>query len=204
MADERDIEKNVDNMIQFVRDLMKDKVSNNNKFAILKLFFPKDEMFVPDETLIKLYKTKATEHNFEIINNPYADSGFDLFVPYAVEFNNTLEAKFVDLKIKAEMLYYDINLNTITPSPFQIYPRSSISKTPLMLANHTGIIDAGYRGNLIAAFRNLYADSYHVEKYTRLVQICHPTLCPIFVIFIRNDSELSTTARGNGGFGSTG
>jgi dUTP pyrophosphatase len=87
---------------------------------------------------------------------------------------------------------------------YYMYPRSSLSKTQLRLANSTGIIDAGYRGNLIAAFRNLYADSYTVEKYTRLVQICHPTLCPIFVIFIKNDSDLSNTARGNGGFGSTG
>ena len=32
-------------------------------------------------------------------------------------------------------------------------PRSSIAKTPLMLANSVGIIDAGYRGNLIAAVK---------------------------------------------------
>ena len=33
---------------------------------------------------------------------------------------------------------------------YYLYPRSSISKTPLRLANSVGIIDAGYRGNIMA------------------------------------------------------
>ena len=77
-----------------------------------------------------------------------------------------------------------------------------------MLANHTGIIDAGYRGSLIGAFRWLRGEStsqeaYVVEKNTRLVQICHPTLCPIYVVMV-DENELSSTERGAGGFGSTG
>jgi dUTPase len=77
-----------------------------------------------------------------------------------------------------------------------------------MLANHTGIIDSGYRGNLIGAFRALYFhkddnNSYIVEKHTRLLQICHPSLCPIYVVMV-NEDELTNTERGEGGFGSTG
>ena len=60
---------------------------------------------------------------------------------------------------------------------YQLYPRSSLSKYPIMLANHVGIIDAGYRGNLIAAFRS-FQDDFKIEKGIRLVQICHPTLLP--------------------------
>jgi dUTP pyrophosphatase len=88
---------------------------------------------------------------------------------------------------------------------YYVYPRSSISKTPLMLANHVGIIDSGYRGNLIAAIRKLPSDSpeYVVEKHTRLFQICHPTLCPVFVVLVP-ESELNSSERGAGGFGSTG
>jgi hypothetical protein len=44
---------------------------------------------------------------------------------------------------------------------------------------------------------------YVVEQYTRLLQICHPTLCPIFVIFV-DESQLTSSERGNGAFGSTG
>ncbi len=76
-----------------------------------------------------------------------------------------------------------------------------------MLANHVGIIDSGYRGNMMAALRKLPMDSntepYKVEKHTRLFQICHPTLCPIFVVLV-SESELNSSERGTGGFGSTG
>ena len=112
------------------------------------------------------------------------------------------------MQVKAEMVYCKIKNNEISYSPFQLFPRSSISKTPLMLANHTGIIDSGYRGNLIGAFRALYFhkndnDSYIVEKHTRLLQVCHPSLCPIYVVMV-NEDELTNTERGEGGFGSTG
>jgi hypothetical protein len=76
-----------------------------------------------------------------------------------------------------------------------------------MMSNHTGIVDAGYRGNLIGAFRWLAggdAPEYTVAKHTRLLQICHPALCPIVVIMIKDETELSTTERNEGGFGSTG
>jgi len=35
------------------------------------------------------------------------------------------------------------------------------------------------------------------------VQICHPTLCPIYVITM-DENELASTTRGDKGFGSTG
>ena len=91
-----------------------------------------------------------------------------------------------------------------------VFPRSSMSKTPLMLANHIGIIDAGYRGSLMGAFRCLKIPeghtclhAYNVEKHTRLLQICHPSLCPVYVELM-DESRLSVTSRGSGGFGSTG
>ena len=81
-------------------------------------------------------------------------------------------------------------------------------KTPLMLANHTGIIDSGYRGFVKGAFRHLNSVSneqpYHVDKHTRLLQICHPSLCPVLVTIVENESDLSDSSRGEGGFGSTG
>jgi len=96
--------------------------------------------------------------------------------------------------------------NGVKNCGYYMHPRSSISKTPLMLANHTGIVDSGYRGSLIGAFRWLKMPnqtSYILEKHTRLLQICHPSLCRIIVCLV-NDEDLSTTARGDGGFGSTG
>jgi dUTPase len=44
---------------------------------------------------------------------------------------------------------------------------------------------------------------YVVEKHTRLFQICHPSLCPVFVVMVP-EKELNSSERGEGGFGSTG
>ena len=94
------------------------------------------------------------------------------------------------------------------PSAYYLYPRSSISKTPLRLANSVGIIDSGYRGNLGGFFdiQSGYQVGRHdiYEQYQRLVQICSNTLEPFKVILVDDIDKLGTTERGEGGFGSTG
>ena len=92
-----------------------------------------------------------------------------------------------------------VNVDTLTPSAFYLYPRSSISSTPLRLANSVGIIDSGYRGEIKASFD--VHENYMVKKFQRVVQLCTPTLEPMFVLVV---NSLSETARGSGGFGSTG
>ena len=74
------------------------------------------------------------------------------------------------------------------------------------MANSVGIIDSGYRGNIMAKVRNIPFNSsddlnYKIEEGTRLFQICAPDLSPFKVRLV---NELSTTSRGEGGFGSTG
>jgi dUTP pyrophosphatase len=151
-----------------------------------------------DPSIREIYQKHVDSHNANIQSTPYPNSGFDLFVPNDIQFAQSYEkCLFVDLLCKAEMKYNSL------PSAYYIYPRSSMSKTPLMLANHTGIIDSGYRGNLIAAFRCL-SNNYTLEKNTRIVQICHPSLCPIKVTLLDDETQLSSTSRGAGGFGSTG
>jgi hypothetical protein len=60
------------------------------------------------------------------------------------------------------------------PCGFYLYPRSSISKTRMRLANSLGIIDAGYRGDLIAA-----VDTIGVFGSTDIWHIWKETLSPI-------------------------
>lgn len=165
-------------------------------FAILKLAPLTSELHA-------IYESKVAIHNQNVTQNMFADSGFDIFVPENVEFNVLVKTHFIDHKIKAEMIYCDVDTDTLIPCAYAIHPRSSISKTPLMLANHTGIIDAGYRGSVIGAFRCLESTPYLVESNTRLLQICHPTLCPIYVVLC-NENDLSSSERGGNGFGSTG
>jgi dUTP pyrophosphatase len=175
--------------------------NKNSNFAFLKLAINDD-----NKELLELYTEHVYTHNNNIKNNPFANSGFDLFIPNEVVFDKEIQSKFINLDVKAEMLYY--SNNTFTNCAYYVYPRSSMSKTPLMLANHTGIIDSGYRGNLIGAVRWLTSinepdTKFVLEKNTRLLQICHPSLCKIFVYLVP-ENELSTTDRGSGGFGSTG
>ena len=85
-----------------------------------------------------------------------------------------------------------------------MYPRSSISKTPLRLANSTGIVDSGYRGPLIGMFDCL-RPQYNVERFDRIIQICAPGLMPVYVELVDRLEDLGTeTIRGERGIGSTG
>jgi dUTP pyrophosphatase len=152
--------------------------------------------------LINSYKNQAEKHNNEVLNGSHPNSGFDLFFTESAKFDN-VKTTMVDFRVKCEMKYYNTLENISKPSAFYLYARSSLSKTPLMLSNHVGIIDSGYRGFLLGAFRNLSPESYVVEKYQRLLQICSPDLKP-FLVTLVDESFLSSTERGTGGFGSTG
>ena len=184
-------ESNLNNIVQ--------KYANN--FAVLNI-----SVDASNTNLLNLYREHVDKHNLQILTDEYPNSGFDLFVPDETIFDVQYKSLFVNMGIKTAMLNYDSILKKMVPTGFNVHPRSSISKTPLMLANHTGIIDMGYRGSIIAALRLLPLQDctkYTVEKHTRLVQICHPSLYPIYVNIV-DEKELSSTSRGESGFGSTG
>ncbi len=166
------------------------------------------------EELVKLYEEHAIKHNEHLVYDDFPNSGFDIFIPENVIFSGVNVSKLVNLQIKTEMIELNQTqvqnaTENIQPNPqaFYVYPRSSMSKMPLMLSNHVGIIDSGYRGWLQGAFRHLptnATDTLTIEKHTRLLQICHPSLAPFNVTIVKDINALSTTKRGEGGFGSTG
>jgi len=84
---------------------------------------------------------------------------------------------------------------------YYLMPRSSISKTPLRMANSIGLIDGGYRGELMAMCDNIKDFTYTAEKGQRLFQVVACDSSPISYELV---DELSETSRGSGGFGSTG
>lgn len=142
---------------------------------------------------ILLVDNSLTQYYHERINHG-SDSGYDLYCPETV----VIPANSVgtlDFKVRCSPKF----LNGI--SGYYLYPRSSISKTPLIMANSVGIIDHGYRGNIMAKVFNTSNQSYEVKAGERLFQLCMPTLVPFNVRFVE---ELDTTERGEGGFGSTG
>ena len=89
------------------------------------------------------------------------------------------------------------------PCPYYMYSRSSTPiKYGLILGNSVGIIDCGYRGNLMASFYNTKKEPVTISQGTRLVQICMPNLSYDFTRKLVD--KLDSTERGEGGFGSTG
>jgi len=139
-----------------------------------------------DQNLHQMYTKSIENHNNAVLNNTYPNAGFDMFFPEECVFDSS-NSKFVSMGIKCGMSIFDTSINQWKPTGYYSYPRSSISKTPLMLANSVGIIDSGYRGPIIGAFRNISYDKepYVVEQNARLLQICAPDLRPIiFSVFL--------------------
>jgi len=152
-------------------------------------------------TLADSYRIAVQKHNLQVHNDPFPNSGFDLFTPQTqmIQYNESFQGSLVDLQVKCEMKDEDG-----VCIAYKLYPRSSLSNTSLMLSNSVGIIDCGYRGFLKASFRNLSRQDFSMDEKSRYVQICHPSLKPFKVRILEHESELSSTARGIGGFGSTG
>ena len=85
-----------------------------------------------------------------------------------------------------------------------VVPRSSISKTNWFLANSIGVIDADYRGEWMMILRttgSVMYDALPFEIGERCAQIYFEKVNDVE---IEEVEELSDTARGTGGFGSTG
>ena len=83
-----------------------------------------------------------------------------------------------------------------------IYARSSLgAKRGLAPANKVGVIDSDYRGEVMVALHNHGAESQTICHGERIAQLLvAPVLAPAF----EEAEELDDTARGAGGFGSTG
>ena len=148
----------------------------------------------PHESMI--YIPAAASHNKKSVE--FMDAGFDLYTPQSqlVLASELLKIDY-NIKCSAQMI---LDSGKKFNTGFYLYPRSSISKTPLRLANSVGIIDAGYRGNIIGVFDS-FVDC-NIKHNERLLQICAPGLVPIVVVMV--DKIDGETERGYGGFGSTG
>ena len=161
----------------------------NNNIMFLK-------MYVEDQNLKEMYLDLAEKSNTNL-KSDYPDAGFDLYVPKYITCMPGETTK-IDMGVKCSA-----HMNN-HPQSFYVYPRSSISKTKLRLANSVGIIDSGYRGNLVCVVDNIGSNEIVLEKGMRLFQICSPILSPIKVELVDNLEVLGSTDRGTGGFGSTG
>ena len=136
-----------------------------------------------NQNAVKYYEKHGHYHK--------GDAGLDLYILEDQTFTPS-ETKLIKLGISCE------------PEDGRAYfllPRSSISKTPLRLANSIGLIDGGYRGEIMAPCDNIKDFEYKVKKGQRLFQLVAADCSPIRYKIV---DELSETSRGDSGFGSTG
>ena len=86
-----------------------------------------------------------------------------------------------------------------------LFPRSSVSKTDLILANCVGVVDSGYRGEIKFRYKMppkaYFASLKRFQDGDRIGQL---VIMPYPTIELEEVNELSDTDRGEGGYGSTG
>ena len=167
-------------------------------------------LLIEDEELKKKYVERINKHN-SMLTDDNPDAGFDIMNKERVVIEPGESAR-VKMGIKCNMTSFSIaNWNPkgdllygTRSMSFYVYLRSSTgSNTSLRLSNSVGIIDSGYRGEIICLLDNISRDEVaEIEPYTRIAQICTPNLMPLKVGIVESfDSE---TTRGSGGLGSTG
>lgn len=83
-----------------------------------------------------------------------------------------------------------------------VFARSGLAvRHGVALSNGVGVIDSDYRGEIKVGLCNLGSESYTIEPGERIAQLVVMPVCALPVIEV---DSLEETARGQGGFGSTG
>lgn len=131
------------------------------------------------------------------------DAGLDL-TAVSCEYNPTIDGFIYGTGLAIEIPKGYVGL---------VFPRSSNRKTDAYLTNHVGVIDSGYRGEIMLTFKNRDSRDvtsslrgklvppmpYNVgDRVGQIIIVQYP------IITFKEVDELSTTSRGIGGHGSTG
>ncbi len=127
------------------------------------------------------------------------DSGMDLYASHIIQQNNV-------------QLWFGTGIAVEIPVGFSgfIFPRSSISKIHLSLANSVGVIDPGYRGEIQVRFNRTFWEGkdylandalkeYKIgDRVAQMIIVQVPNFLPVWA------DELEDSERGASGFGSSG
>ena len=146
----------------------------------------------------KALVVKFKKLNDEAVIPSYAkegDAGLDL-TAVSFEYDEKLDAYVYHTGLAMEIPKGYVGL---------VYPRSSNRKTDAYLTNHVGVIDSGYRGEVLVTFKNRDNSRNAInppyvsgERIAQMIVMPYPMINPI------EAEELSETERGTDGHGSTG
>ncbi len=160
------------------KDIQKEMVNNNNK------------VLSPSPSL-KINVKKLSPSAVVPTYSKEGDAGMDLTIDREIE--NTSFSVSYGFGIAMEIPQGYVGL---------VFPRSSVRNQDLILSNCVGVIDSGYRGELQATFKKTNGlDSIKYKVGERGAQIL---ILPYPRIEFNEVDTLSSSERGDGGFGSTG
>ena len=146
---------------------------------------------------------KFIKNDLEVINESKSDAGAKI-PKYAKRGDAGMDLYAVSQSFDKHNNYvYGTGLAMEIPEGYVglLFPRSSISKTAHSLRNAVGVIDSGYRGEIIFKFDINTNNSPVYEVGERIGQII---IMPYPQIEFEEAFELSKSQRGKGGFGSSG
>jgi len=86
----------------------------------------------------------------------------------------------------------------------RIVPRSGLASGGILISNSPGTIDDDYRGELKVLLYNITEYNRTIEAGNRIAQCYLERKIPTRFVEVESITDLSTTERGEGGFGSTG
>lgn len=122
----------------------------------------------------------------------YGDAGMDLTA--------------ISRRITDQFIEYSTGLSIEIPEGYVglIFPRSSVSKKDQVQANSVGVIDSGYRGEILVRFKDLTRKGFSSDHFNEEDKIAQLIIIPYPNVELEEVSELSDSERGTGGFGHTG
>ena len=118
------------------------------------------------------------------------DAGLDL-TAINIEHNNDIHVYKTGISIEIPIGYVGL-----------LFPRSSVYSKSIILSNCVGVIDSGYRGEIIFKYRNLKVDN-HNQIYNIGDKVGQLIILPYPKINLEEVNELSKSSRGMQGFGSS-
>lgn len=120
------------------------------------------------------------------------DAGLDLY---------SVEEKVIKAG-ESELIRTGIQIELPKGTEAQIRPRSGLAlKHSITVLNSPGTIDEGYRGELKIILINHGKEDFTVEKHMRIAQL---VIAPVLQVELVKVESLSSSNRGEGGFGSSG
>jgi dUTPase len=140
-------------------------------------------------------------------NRRSTDSGVDLISPQHI-WSLSRPADYYGQPVHTGVVCAAVD-DRYSPVPCLLVPRSSISNTYMRLCNSIGLLDAGYRGQVMARIdiSPIVQDSYRIEYGHRLFQLVQHNWLPwknVILVDRLEDLPSPPDNRGAGGFGSTG